>query len=263
MISIKYKIILSVILFFILLSAFLSCEEFTGSQTESNLQTTDIIISGSITDIFTQNEVSGASVQLGENYQATSDVNGQFSIHYQLTTDDERNKPVSLQISAANYIPFKQELLIFPVDYQLKISLTYAAPIIRESVLVFHIFPEIGVPLYVCQALVEDYQGYQDIDSVKVIFYYLNSQTQEVKQIITPMVFIAAASFRAAYYEATAYPDLLDSLWQIRKYFDLSAIDSSGYSTYIQDMVPAMSGDLPLFPPVYLPPDSLLETMVP
>ena len=259
----RYKFFSPIVPVFILLSLFLSCEEFIGSQTESNLQKTDIIIPGSITDIFTQAEVFGASIQLGENYQVTSDVNGQFSIQYQLTTDDERNKPISLQISAANYFPFQQELVIFPVDYQLKISLTYAAPIIRESVLVLHQFPELDIPIYVCQALVEDYQGYHDVDSVKAVFYYLNPQTQEIKQLVTPMVFIAAASFRAAYYEATAYPDLLDSLWQIRKYFDLSAIDSSGYSTYIQDMVPAMSGDLPLFPPVYLPPDSLLETMVP
>jgi len=258
----RYNIFLSVVTLFILLSVFLSCEEFIGSQTESNLQTTDIIISGSITDIFTQAEVFGASIRLGENYQATSDVNGQFSIQYQLTTDDERNKPVSLQISAANYFPFEQELLIFPVDYQLKISLTYAAPIIRESVLVFHIFPEIGVPLYVCQALVEDYQGYQEVDSVKAIFYYLNSQTQEVKQIITNMVLIAPASFRAAYYETTASPELLDSLWLIRNYFDISAVDSLGFSTYIQDMIPAMSGDIPLFPPVYLPPDTTLESLV-
>ena len=262
MISMKNKKLLPVIITFMAIFTFLSCEKFISSQTESNLQKTEISISGSITDIFTQGEVYGASIQLGENYQTFSDVNGQFSIQYQLTTDDERNKLVSLQISAPNYFPFNQEMVIYPVDYDLEILLTYAAPIIRESVLVLHQFVEFDIPLYVCQVLVEDYQGYSDVDSVKAIFYYLNSQTQEVQKITSPMVFIAAASFRAAYYEATAYPDLSGREWEIRKNFDISAVDSSGYSTYIQDMVPAISGDIPLFPPVFVPPNSYPLTVV-
>ncbi len=212
-------------------------------------------ISGIVRDFYNQTSVHGATVRFGEDYQTASDVNGRFSIRYQLTTDDERNRPVKLQITARNYLPFEQEIIIYPLDYSLEISLIYAAPIIRESVFFLHQFDEFDVPLYVCQALVEDYQGYTDIDSVSVILFYVNTETQDRRKLTLPMTLIALASSRAAYYEATAYPQLA-GVWEIRTNFDLQATDRLGYSTYVQDMVPPMTGDTPLIPPVFVPPHS-------
>jgi hypothetical protein len=251
--GLKFHNFSSFVLIFTMILTLVSCEEFVSSQTDSHLQKTEIIIAGTVRDIFSQAAVYGATIQLGEDYQVYSDVKGQFLIQYLLTTDDERNKPLSLQISAPNYFPFDQELVIYPMDYDLEISLVYAAPIIQESVLVLHQFIEFRELLYVCQLLLTDYQGYSDVDSVKAIFYYLNNQTQEVRRLISPMVYIAAVSQNTAYFEATAFPDISD-IWELQKYYDISAVDKSGYSTYVQDMIPAMTGDTLIFPPVFVQP---------
>ncbi len=237
------------------------CQEFISSNTQSQLHKTNITISGIINDIYNNTAVYEASITFGKDYQTFSDVDGRFSILYRLTTDDERNRPVRLQITARNYLPFEQEIIIYPLDYALEIGLIYAAPIIRESVLVLYQFDDFDIPLYVCQALIEDYQGYSDIDSVNAIFFYLNTDTQEIRRLTIPMTLIAPASSRSAYYEATAYPQL-ESVWEIRTNFDLQATDQSGYSTYVQDMVPPMTGDTPLFPPVFVPPFAGLITIV-
>jgi len=257
----KFKNFSSIIFTFTVILTLVSCVEFVSSQTDSNLQKTEILIAGTIRDILNQSVVNGATIQLGDDYQVFSDINGQFSIRYILTTDDERNKPLSVQITAPNYFPFTQELVIYPVDYNLEISLIYAAPIIQESVLVLYQFTDFDIPLFVCQILLKDYQGFSDVDSVRAIFYYLNNQTQEIRQLIAPMVYIAAASQNAAYFEATAYPEL-SAVWELRSYYDISAVDKSGYSTYIQDMIPAYSGDTPIFQPVFVPPHSELSMSV-
>ena len=249
----KFNNFFSIILTFTVILTLLGCEEFVSSQTNSNLQKTEINISGTVRNVFSQSVVYGATIKLGEDYQAYSDYNGQFSIRYVLTTDDERNKPVFLQISAPNYFSFQQELVIYPLDYNLEISLIYAAPIIQESVLVPYQFPESRDPIFVCQVLLIDYQGYSDVDSVKAIFHYLNDQTQEVRRLVSPMLYISAVSQNSAYFEATAFPDISD-IWKIQNYYEISAVDKSGYSTYIQDMIPARTGDTLIFPPVFIQP---------
>jgi len=258
------KIQSAIIYFFITLLSIVSegCEEFISSNTQSELHKTKITISGTINDIYNNTVVYGARINLGNDYQTFSDVDGRFSILYRLTTDDERNRPILLKITARNYLPFEQQIIIYPMDYSLEVNLIYATPIVRESVFVLYQFDGFDIPLYVCQALIEDYQGYTDIDSVIAIFFYLHTDTQEIKRLTVPMTLIAPASSRAAYYEATAYPQL-ESVWEIRTNFDLQATDQSGYSTYIQDMVPPMTGDTPLFPPVFVPPHAGLHTLIP
>jgi hypothetical protein len=231
---------------------FLTCEKYINSQTDSNFYDQEIMVSGTVLNEFTNDPVYQASVTF-EGLQTFTDPEGKFLIAYKLTVDDNRNKPIQMTISADNYLGLIKEFVIAPIDYTLNIRLTYAAPIVRNSVFVFHLFPGYENPLVVVQALIFDYQEITDIDTAQTYFYYVNQQTKERKTSIIPMVFVENVSANAAHYQAIAIPSYQD-VWQIQKYFDIEVKDKSNYSTYIQDSPNAHLGDKLIFTPIYYPP---------
>lgn len=237
---------------FLVSPLFLTCEKYINSQTDSNIYDQEIIISGTVLNEFTNDPVYQASVTF-QALQTFTDPKGKFQIAYKLTVDDNRNKPVQMTVSAKNYFGLIKEFVIVPIDYTFNIRLTYAAPIVRNSVFVYHQFSDYEIPLAVVQALILDYQEITDIDTAKTYFYYVNNVTQERSTSIIPMVFVEKVSKNIAHYQAIAIP-LYQDVWQVQNDFDIEVKDKSNYSTYIQDSRNAMFGDIQIFTPIYYPP---------
>lgn len=242
-------------MYFIILSTlfFLNCEKYINSQTDSNLNDRVITVSGTVVNDFTSHAIKGALVNFG-GQDTLTDYLGRFELRYRLTVDNDRNKPVELKVRADKYFDFEQARFVAPIDYTLSVRMIYAAPIIENSVLVQHYFIAQEMDLIVVQALVFDYQGADDIDSVGTVLYYRNEEDQTFKTSIIPMRFIEKLSYNTAHYQAVAIPTYKD-IWHIQRNFDVYAEDSLGYSTFVQDApINPLSGDTLIFPPIYYQP---------
>jgi hypothetical protein len=242
-------------MYFIVLStlSFLNCEKYINSQTDSNLNDRVIKVSGTVINEFTNQPIKGALVNFG-GQDTLTDYLGWFEMRYRLTVDNDRNKPVEMTVLAYNYFDYQQLYYIAPIDYTITARMTYAAPIIKNSVLVRHYFDEQEMDLVVVQALVFDYQGADDIDSVGTILYYRNEEDQSFRTSIIPMRFVEKLSSNSAHYQAVAIPTY-QAIWSIQQNFDVYAEDSQGYSTFVQDApINPFSGDTLIFPPIYYHP---------
>ncbi len=241
--------------YFIILSSlfFLNCEKYINSQTESNLNDREITVTGTVVNEFTSQAIKGALVNFGGRDTLTDHL-GKFELRYRLTVDNDRNKPVELIVSANNYFDYKLASVIAPIDLIYAVRMIYAAPIVENSVLVRYYFVQEEMDLVVVQALVFDYQGADDIDSVGTILYYRNEEDQTFRTSIIPMRFVEKLSQNSAHYQAVAIPTYLD-IWHIQNNFDVYVVDSLGYSTYVQDVpINPLSGDTLIFPPIYYHP---------
>jgi hypothetical protein len=241
--------------YFLILSSFflLNCEKYIGSQTDSNLNDLDIIVTGTVVNEFTNQAIKGALVNFGGRDTVTDHL-GKFKLRYRLTVDNNRNKPVEMKVSKQNYFDFNWASIIAPLDFNIAVRMVYAAPIIQNSVLVRHYFVVEEMDLIVIQALIFDYQGADDIDSVGTKLYYQNIEDQTFRTSVVPMRFVEKLSHNAAHYQAVAIPTYLD-IWQIQRNFDVYVVDSLGYSSYVQDSpINPLSGDTLIFPPIYYHP---------
>jgi hypothetical protein len=137
----------------------------------------------------------------------------------------------------------------------MNISLTYASPIVKNSVLVLYQFSHLTYPLYVCQALIHDYQGFSDINSVKVTFYYKNSLSNEKLEITANMFRIENVSELSSHFQSTAYTQI-HSL-DLQQYVDITASDKLEYSCFQRHIVLPQTTDTLLFTPIYTPPPEI------
>ncbi|UCF65071.1 MAG: hypothetical protein JSW33_04365 [bacterium] len=243
------------ILFIIILGSMfsLTCERYINSQIDSNLNDREIIVSGTVVNEFTGDPIKRALVNFGGRDTLT-DHQGYFKLPYRLTADNDRNKPVEMTVIADNYFNYKSTFIIAPIDYTLLVSMTYAAPIIINSVLVRYYFSVEEMDLIVIQALLFDYQGADDIDSVVTTLYYQNERSLKFRTSKIPMRFVEKISQNAAHYQAVAIPNYQD-IWNIQNNFDVYVVDSQGYSSFIQDVpLNPFTGDTLIFPPVFYMP---------
>jgi len=238
---------------FALMPLCFSCKDFIGAQVESNSNDRNIQIYGTVSNMFNNQPIYEALVKYAD-LQTLTDPKGNYSLIYTLNTDDDRNKPVKFNVSAFNYFPYSTELIVYPVDNNINISLAYAAPIVENSILVLHKFEEYIDELYVCQARILDYQGIDEIDFVNAVFYYDNQVASRIDKLILPMDYIENVSNNTAHYQALILPSFGDENWQIRLNFDIEVYDTLGFSTYIEDQVSSVViGDTLIFTPVFLP----------
>lgn len=236
------KLILTFIAIFLLL--YISCEKITGYNYQAEPQNKAVKISGNVINKFTNQPVDGATVKIGSQITST-DTAGAYLIYYILQTDEERDKPVEVRVTAENYIPYNQQVVLYPTETEINIELIYGAPKIEENVLVPYILD--FVPIYVCQARVMDYQGLNDIDSVRAIFYYENQQDNVYEKVTVPMQFVSAISDQAAYYQGYTYTKRGQA--EITSSYAIEAKDRQGFTHYLTDYITAMNPDHFLFPP--------------
>ena len=121
-----------------------------------------VTVTGTITNVFTGEPVPFAELSF-EGQLTLTDEQGNFDDDYILSVDDNANRPVPVGITAEKFFPFDTSLVIFPIDNVLNARLTYAAPIVLSGFLDEDT---------VATAVIFDYQGNNNIDSVFVLGWY-------------------------------------------------------------------------------------------
>jgi hypothetical protein len=141
----------------------LSCDtdRFLGFKYSADKIPETAPVSGTVLNKFTDDPVAGARVEIGSQVTFT-DSSGHFFLNYFLQADNQRDKPIPVEIIAKNYLPFKTSLIIYPSENTLNVELEYGAPIIEAAVQKDSI----------CQAIILDYQGIPTLDSVSVTFHF-------------------------------------------------------------------------------------------
>lgn len=142
-------------------------EEFTGFKVETLNQNESLRLSGQVFSYYTSDSVMAALVQIG-NRQTITDVNGKFTLAYVLSESEKRNKPTPVTITAENYYPYHDQLYLNQQNTHFVFYLKYAAPVIREATAVFQ--KTINYD-YICQAVIQDFQGVSTLKYVKAVFF--------------------------------------------------------------------------------------------
>ena len=119
-------------------------------------------VAGIVSNVFTGEPVPSAQLSF-EGQLTSTDENGEYDGHYLLSLDDNANRPVPIYITAEKYFPLDTSLIVFPVRNQLNAQMTYAAPILLSGVL--------GSDR-IATAIIFDYQGVDNIDSVFALGWY-------------------------------------------------------------------------------------------
>ncbi len=141
---------------------YVSCdmEKFIDSNYDATPLPKTAKIYGTVFNIFDNIPVYDAQVMIDS--QATStDTSGSYYLDYNLGLDEVRDKPVPICITAPKYMEYNSTSIIYPIN-KIDFYIDYGAPIIQK----------IARDDIFCQAIILDYQGYENIDSVVARFFY-------------------------------------------------------------------------------------------
>jgi len=169
------KIFISIILFFLITSIF-SCdfEKFIDSKYDASPLPSTAKIFGKIFNIFDGQPVDNAQILI--NNQATfTDTAGNYLLYYYLQDDEERDKKIPISIKASQYIQLNTNSVIYPIN-RIDFHIEYGAPIIQSIARIDSL----------CQAIVFDYQGFENIATVTGKFFY-RRQGERVPSLITEL----------------------------------------------------------------------------
>lgn len=219
-----------------------NCDNFWGYDYDADPIPNSAPISGKITNLFTNEPVYDAKVQAGSQSTHTNE-NGEFLLHYSYMSDEERNKPVHVTVTAANYFSYSRTIIIFPQDNVFNAALEYAAPLISKAVLVDYFGDG---DTFVCQALVKDYQGAEEIASVLGSFLYWNTDTNMAQVDDVAISFDHTFSDLEAYYQLIYHPITEYENLSFLQRVSIVVTDSSGYHGSI--VISSTSTDSLLFP---------------
>ena len=101
---------------FVLLMLF-GCEKFVGYNYDADPIPNTAVISGSLSNIFTDEPIIYAQVLVGSQTTKT-DQDGQYLLYYAFESDEDRNKPVDVVFSAPNYYTLSKSYIIYPGQNQ-------------------------------------------------------------------------------------------------------------------------------------------------
>lgn len=219
-----------------------SCEEFTGYRYDVEQVNNTAEIKGTVNNTFTNLPVYKALIQIAEQH-AFTDAGGQFLIQYVLGEDESRDKPLPITISAENYFPYYSEIILYPSGNNLNISLEYAAPIIHNTA-----FVRYEEEIYVCQAIISDYQGISDITSVVARFYYRNQNDNTTKNVTQTMDVRQIVSTDTAYFQSIAEV-LIQNGFRLELIYDVIATDKEGYKKEVSALTTSVAPDKFIFDP--------------
>ncbi|TFG97811.1 MAG: hypothetical protein E4H13_10525 [Calditrichales bacterium] len=192
---------------------------------------------GTILNKFTLEPVVKARIGIASQFTYT-DENGEFTMYYHLGEDDARNKPVTVSLSAENYMSLDTNLIVFP-ENELSKKLVYGAPVIRRIALVDSI----------CQAEIYDYQGAEDIARVSGSFTYrlrpMDRQISLHREI--SLIRVAVDTPNTAYYQGTIDTYLVE-FGDLQPTYFIDATDRNSHLTTATSS--AVGQDSLIFPPV-------------
>ena len=204
------------------------CEQYLGYKYDVQVPDNSVTISGTVQNTFTDEKVDSALIQIGDQ-KTYSDPFGEFSIIHKIETDDERNKPVSIYVTAKDYLPYSNRFIVFHEDILHNVSLDYAAPLIENADISFGSGEN---PIIICTVLLRDYQGSHDIRMVTGSFFYEHKNAHVYKQLDISLTYHTYISFTSAEYTCVVPHTLSDGWVLISRgfFYYIYAVDYEGYS---------------------------------
>lgn len=225
------------VLSLLLLTGGCNSEKYLGYNYEAENYLEIASFYGKVSNGFTGEDVPFASIRI-EEQGATADARGNYRFNYRLSNDARLGKEVELVISAANYFPYVERKSVFPGAFELNISLEYAAPIIEATGCYDMTF---------CQAIVFDYQGVNDIDTVTAHFQYLGANNTVTYEFDVGLKRLRTVSANRAHYQAIVNP-VSPQYGTLNRWYTVTARDKSGYSHALQHKNDPRNPDSLLFP---------------
>ncbi len=221
----------------------LACEKFTGFNYDTESIGQKSRIYGTVVNAYFPYEpVVNARIELG--YMVFySDSMGKFDVDYILSTDDNRNQPVALLVSASNFHNLRMDFTIEVPEQRLLLEMDYGAPKIERI--------WIGVPEEVVnQVRVTDNQGTDNIASVVTTLYYSNMFDPLIKTRVLPMNFVnqVPGSSVSAYYQVVEIPTYGEGWIYNSRWIHFVVRDKDGFSQIIDKKYSDIMSTDPLFP---------------
>ncbi len=204
-----------------------SCKEFTSYNLEGTSPEILIKIAGVIEDQYSGKPVRDAEVQIGSRSTIT-DLGGRYTIHLPMGTDENRDKPVPITVSAYNYVTHTEERIFYPENIQINLTLVYAAPIIFETTITSVTQPSSN-GYYHLEALIGDYQGLNDIISCQAAFRYVLGTWSDWRYFT--LQFVRNFDGVKGYFECDA-PLTLDTGASFNGRYEIKAWDTEGHEGF-------------------------------
>ncbi len=157
----------------LLLSAGCDTDRFLGTKYSADAIAATAEINGVISDTRTALPVPRATVSVaGQSARTRPD--GTFKLNYILGNSETYNALIPVTVSATNYLPRHLSVAVYPNGTYFTASLEYGAPIILDGSVDSTVSDTLEAPLFWGNAVVMDYQGVADIDSVLIELFYWN-----------------------------------------------------------------------------------------
>ena len=237
----KFNYIFIVLIFLLII---LSCEQYVNFKYQVDDVTQTTVISGKIYNVFTNESVDSARIQIG--IRATySDLWGKYTIHQILRTDENRDKPLPVTATAQDYDSFFGEIKIYPNNNQYDIPLIYVTPILKKISLV-----PVEEGLITCQILAFDYQGYANIQAIHATFYYSKEIAQHRKEIDRELEFVERVTSLSSHYQCFIPIELEgEKGYFFNKRYKMSITDKEGHQLKLSLIWNTARPDTLLFTP--------------
>ena len=166
-------------------------------------------------------------------------------------TAENRDQPVPVTISAPNYQTLNTSFIIYPEPTRLDFQLVYAAPIIEKNSLLLYKGLD-NEEQEICQAIIVDYQGINDIKEVKASFYYTRKDNPNSFYFTYPLYLMGTNGGTEGHYQAIIpliykYHQLAWYLYTDR--YELQAEDYEGHIHHIIGKTSKVVPDPLLFDP--------------
>lgn len=200
--------------------------------------------SGTVTNVFTGAKVPGAIIRI-EDQNTVTDMQGFYRLDYVLSADAKLSKQIDIEVVAFNYLPYTQTQSIFPGDFSLDVELEYGAPIIEETGCYDMTF---------CQAIVFDYQGANNIQTVSAHFQYIGENNLVTHEFDIELAQIRIVTPERAHYLAIVDPSS-PIYGTLSRSYTVTAMDQEGFSHTILHKNDEKNPD-----PLIFPLDSTLTT---
>ncbi|RMH82316.1 MAG: hypothetical protein D6681_17335 [Calditrichaeota bacterium] len=214
-----------------------NAEKFTGYNYDADFFAQTAHLSGVVQNRFTGEPVSEARVQVGTQ-EAFTAPDGSYTLNYVLTEDDLAGKPTPVRVQAPNFFSLTSEAQLFPREITLNFELEYAAPIIVATT---------RAELTYTQAIVFDYQGLGNIETVMAHFSYFDSATGRTTiELDVPMT-LSCTVGDSGYYEYLVAPQHPE-YGTISNLYQITVRDRDGFSTAVTRVNSVFAPDTLLFP---------------
>ncbi len=193
-------------------------------------------VSGVILNKFSGVGVAAARVQV-DAQTTVSDSAGRYQMEYILSPDADQGREIPVRIEAENYFALQTRRVFYPEDTRLDFELEYGAPIVKAAVI---------VNANICQALVFDYQGMENLATVTVRLHYRDEANHIVQTRDVPMGYRGEEAPGLGRFQAGVPADYPG---RDGDFIIVTALDKDGFSDRLDHTNNPRSPDTFLFPP--------------